>query len=140
MLAAEQHPEAVRSLVLCEPACFSLARGGPGVEEHVAALAPVFARAGDPAVSAVEFSRRFAEGLGTSPAYLPPDVLEETVARLRATTPPWEVKVSARRTILMPSRCWPTSGPTAAPELAVSLASRSQKRLRPLGSPARLAT
>src|SRR5665647_192323 len=28
MLAAEQHPEAVRSLVLFEPACFSLARGG----------------------------------------------------------------------------------------------------------------
>lgn len=103
MLAAEQHPEAVRSLVLFEPACFSLARGGPGVEEHVAALAPVFATAGDPAVSAVEFSRRFAEGLGTSPADLPPDDLEETVARLRATTPPWEVQVSTLVPGLVPT-------------------------------------
>ena len=124
MLAAEQHPEAVRSLVLCEPACFSLARGGPGVEEHVAALAPVFAIAGDPAVSAVEFSRRFAEGLGTSPADLPPDVLEETVARLRATTPPWEVEVSALVPGLVPTLVladfWADNSPRAhgVPRLA----------------------
>ena len=41
--------------------------------------------------------------MGTSPADLPPDDLEETVARLRATTPPWEVEVSALVPGLVPT-------------------------------------
>jgi pimeloyl-ACP methyl ester carboxylesterase len=100
MLAAERDPGLVLSLVLCEPACLSVARGRPAVEAHVAALGPVFALADDHSVSAAEFSRRFAAGMGTQPPDLPPDVLEVTVARLRSIVPPWEVIVDE----LVPSR------------------------------------
>ena len=100
MLAAEMNSSAVRNLVLCEPACLSLARGQPGVEAHIAALGPVFALAADPSVSAAEFSRLFAEAMGTPAPDLAPDVLETTVWRLRSTVPPWEVTVRH----LVPSR------------------------------------
>lgn len=93
MLAAGRAPDRVHGLVLCEPACLSVARGRPGVEAHVAALAPVFEHAADPAVSNAEFSRLFAEGMGTPVPDLPPDRLDATVRRLRATTPPWAIQV-----------------------------------------------
>jgi pimeloyl-ACP methyl ester carboxylesterase len=72
MLAAELNSRLVHSLVLCEPACFSVARGCPAVDAHVAALAPVFAVAGDRSVSNAEFSGRFAAGMGTPAPDLAP--------------------------------------------------------------------
>lgn len=91
VLAAQLDPSMVRSLSLLEPACFDLARGMPAVEDHVAAMTPVFAVADDPTVSSREFSRRFAKGMGLPPRELPGDELEEGVARLRALSPPWGV-------------------------------------------------
>lgn len=88
-LAAQLDPVLVLSLSLLEPACFDLARGKPAVEEHVAAMTPVFAVADDPSVTARDFSRRFADGMGTEPPDLPDDQLAVVVTRLRALRPPW---------------------------------------------------
>ncbi|MFF2452163.1 alpha/beta fold hydrolase [Isoptericola sp. NPDC058082] len=97
LLAAQREPGLVTSLALLEPACFDLARGTPAVEEHIAAMAPVFAAAGDPSVSTREFSRRFAAATGTAPPVLPDDVLEQRVARLRALRPPWGLGLEPTR-------------------------------------------
>ncbi len=89
VLVAQQSPNLVRSLTLIEPACFDLARGRQAVEEHISAMAPVLAMRNDPAVSAREFSSRFASAMGADPPDLPDDVLEIKVARLRSMVPPW---------------------------------------------------
>lgn len=89
VLAAQLAPDLVRSLTLLEPACFDLARGRPAVEEHVAALTPVFEVADDPSVSAREFSQRFATAMGTEPPDVPDAELRVLVERLRALRPPW---------------------------------------------------
>jgi len=99
VLAAQQEPALVASLVLLEPACLDLARGMPAVEEHIAAMTPVFAAAGDLSVSTREFSRRFAAGMGARPPDLPDDVLEQRVTRLRALRPPWGLGLDPTRPI-----------------------------------------
>ena len=91
VLSAQLEPSLVRSLVLLEPACFDLARGMPAVEEHIAAMTPVFAVANDSSVSARDFSRRFAAGMGTEPPELTEEELEARVGRLRALRPPWGI-------------------------------------------------
>lgn len=96
ILVARQRPEWVETLTLIEPACFDLARGCPAVEEHIAAMEPVFAVRDDPTVSSREFSRRFAQAMGTQPPDLPDDVLEERVGRLRATPQPWGTSLAAQ--------------------------------------------
>lgn len=96
VLAAQLEPSLVRSLSLLEPACFDLARGKPAVEEHIAAMTPVFAVAADSSVSARDFSRRFAAGMGVKPPDLPDDELEASVSRLRALRPPWGIGLRAR--------------------------------------------
>jgi pimeloyl-ACP methyl ester carboxylesterase len=95
LIAAQRAPEMVASLALLEPACFDAARGKPAVEEHISAMSPVFAVAGDASVSAREFSSRFAAAMGTEPPELPQDVLEAQVARLRAMPAPWDTGVDA---------------------------------------------
>lgn len=62
IMAAQERPEAVASLVLLEPACMSLARGGPNVEAHVAALSPVLDRAAES--SDVAYETAFVTALG----------------------------------------------------------------------------
>lgn len=89
LLAAESEPESVRTLTLLEPACFDLARGIPAVEKHIVAMTPVFEAARDPSVSAREFLRLFALGMGFDPPDLPEDELEARVGRLRTLRPPW---------------------------------------------------
>ncbi len=91
VLATQLEPEVVRSLALLEPACFDLARGGPAVEEHIAAMTPVLAVADDASVSAREFSRRFAAGMGMEPPDVSDEELAESVRRLRALRPPWGI-------------------------------------------------
>jgi pimeloyl-ACP methyl ester carboxylesterase len=102
VIAAQLRPDLVCSLALFEPACFDLARGKPAVEEHIAAMDPVYAVAGDPAVSAREFSRRFAAAMGAEPPDLPDDELEETVTRLRRLRPPWRTGISLDAGIAVP--------------------------------------
>jgi pimeloyl-ACP methyl ester carboxylesterase len=91
VLAAQLEPSAVRSLALLEPACFDLARDKPAVEEHIAAMTPVFAVADDASVSTRDFSRRFAAGMGMTPPDLPEEELRARVSRLRALRPPWGI-------------------------------------------------
>lgn len=95
LLAAQHEPGAVRSVALLEPACFDLARGRPAVDEHVAAMTPVFAVADDASVPDVEFSRRFAAATGMPPPDLPEEQLAEATRRLRAIRPPWGVGLRA---------------------------------------------
>jgi pimeloyl-ACP methyl ester carboxylesterase len=97
VLAAQLEPSLVRSLALLEPTCFDLARGRPAVEEHIAAMAPVFAVADDSSVSARDFSRRFAAGMGVEPPDLRDDELEVRVSRLRALLPPWGIGLQPHR-------------------------------------------
>ncbi len=91
LLAAQRRPDRVRSLILCEPSAFDVARGEAVIEKHIAAMAPVFAVADDPSVSAEDFEQRFAAGMGLPAPTWSPEIREQTVARMRATTPPWEV-------------------------------------------------
>ncbi|MCD6640501.1 MAG: hypothetical protein LT071_11390 [Nocardioides sp.] len=93
VIAAQRHPELVTSLALFEPAAFDLARGKPAVEEHIAAMDPVYAVADDPDVSAREFSARFSAAMGTEPPQMTDDELEEAVGRLRALRPPWRTGI-----------------------------------------------
>lgn len=92
--AAERSPTAVRSLVLLEPAAFSLARGGVRVEAHVAAMSAVFADATNARVRDGEFAARFLTALGAPGAAIadPGDpALRSLGRRLRRGTPPWDV-------------------------------------------------
>ncbi|MEU2199713.1 alpha/beta hydrolase [Isoptericola sp. NPDC019482] len=112
LLAAQREPTLVTSLALLEPACFDLARGRPAVEEHIAAMTPVFAVADDPSVSPREFSRRFAAASGTRPPDLPDDVLEQRVARLRALRPPWGLDLDP--SVPIPGRTLVVTGGSSA--------------------------
>lgn len=91
VLAAQREPSLVRSLTLLEPACFDLARGCPAVEDHIAAMTPVFAVSDDPSVSTRDFSRRFAAGMGFEPPDVSDEELTVRVGRLRALLPPWGI-------------------------------------------------
>lgn len=91
LLAAQHDPGTVRSVALLEPACFDLARRKPAVEEHLAAMEPVFRVADDASVPDEEFSRLFAAASGMPVPDLPEDQLREATRRLRAIRPPWGV-------------------------------------------------
>ena len=93
LLLAHQRRASVATLILVEPALPSIARGWPGVEAHVQAMAPVLAHRHDPNVTAADFSRLFAAASGMPIPDVPLDVLENNVARLRAIIPPWEINV-----------------------------------------------
>jgi pimeloyl-ACP methyl ester carboxylesterase len=87
---AASRPDLVRSLVLFEPACLSLARGGPEVEAHIKAMRPVFETATDPTVDDGEFGSRFLDALDAPRPFPPPEVLIEMGRTLRAVPPPWD--------------------------------------------------
>lgn len=103
VLAAQEEPGLVRSLVLFEPACLDLARGGPAVEEHIAAMSPVFDVADDPSVSARDFSTLFAAASGAAPPALSDADLEAAVARLRTLRPPWGTGLTAGARLGVPT-------------------------------------
>lgn len=102
LLAAVQHPERVRSLCLLEPAAFSVARGDPAVERHVAAVSAVLARRDE--LAAPEFFIAFMEALGRRDVE-PPVTDEQIVAaeRLRLVAAPWEAPVDARIVARVPT-------------------------------------
>ncbi|WP_372594520.1 hypothetical protein [Actinotalea sp.] len=89
-LAAAARPGFVRSLVLFEPACFALARGGDEVERHVGQMIPVFREASEAAVSDGEFATRFLTALGAKPPFPPEPTLSAMGQRVRAVPPPWD--------------------------------------------------
>lgn len=94
LLVAQGVARPVRSLVLFEPACFSLARGAPAVEQHIAAMEPVVTGLrSDPRVDDVEYARRFFAALG-APAP-PAETAEQRRAlrRLRTVPAPWDVRI-----------------------------------------------
>ncbi len=105
-LAAAASPGLVRSLVLFEPACFALARGGEEVERHVSQMIPVFEDASEAAVSDGEFAARFLTALGAEPPFPPEPALSAMGQRVRAVPPPWDYAsdtsfVSAVRTLVI---------------------------------------
>lgn len=93
LLLAQLHPERIISLTLIDPAALALSRGMPRTDEHIAAMAPVFAKARDPKTSDKEFSRLFAAARGMPAPEVPDDVLTGLAQQLRATTPPWSYAV-----------------------------------------------
>ncbi|WP_298457649.1 alpha/beta fold hydrolase [uncultured Cellulomonas sp.] len=96
LLAAQDFAQPVRSMVLFEPACFSLARGLTAVEEHITVMGPVLADVrSDPEVDDIEYARRFFTALG---APVPPAETTEQVRalrRLRTVPAPWAVPIDA---------------------------------------------
>lgn len=129
MLAAQRRPDRLRTLVLIEPACFDVARGGRHVERHISALAPVFAVADDPQVDGREFLERFAAGLGAPGPDLDPDTCEEVAARMRATPAPWEVTLRTDTPRLVPTLVITTDRWPVYTEVATALAAKGAEHL-----------
>ncbi|MFX4285611.1 alpha/beta fold hydrolase [Janibacter sp. G349] len=103
MLAAQRRPDLLRSLVLIEPACYDVARGGRHVEAHIAAMAPVYAVADDPEVDGRDFLDRFAAGMSHAPLDIDTLTCDALAARIRATPAPWEVALRTDTPRLVPT-------------------------------------
>ena len=100
MLAALRDPGRVYSLILCEPAVFSLTRDLPATAAHRELLQPLFNAAPD--MSDEDFEREFvrrvfaveaaAAGRAARPGHTAPadEAARRSAARLRLQTPPWE--------------------------------------------------
>jgi pimeloyl-ACP methyl ester carboxylesterase len=93
LAAAERCSACVRHLVLFEPACFGLARGGPHVEEHIATMAPVLAQASDPTIDDATYAARFFAALGAPVPAMVSDAQRRAMRRLRRVPAPWELPV-----------------------------------------------
>ena len=91
--AAGRADTAVRTLVLCEPAAFSLGRGRPAVEAHIAAVDPVMRARLSPA----DFYVALLSSLGAVDPE-PPDSVEALIAaeRMALQVPPWDVDLDPR--------------------------------------------
>ena len=129
ILAAARSSAQVRTLMLCEPVCMSVARGSARVEEHVTALAPVFALANAPAVSDQEFGRCFLEALGGPAAAGTLEALGALGRRLRATPPPWEVPVPATIASVVPTLVVTAGRDTMYDEIAQALKAHGAEHL-----------
>lgn len=103
MLAAQRRPDLLRSLVLIEPACYDVARGGRHVEAHIAAMAPVYAVADDPEVDGRDFLDRFAACMSHAPLDIDTVTCDALAARIRATPAPWEVALRTDTPRLVPT-------------------------------------
>lgn len=129
MLAAQRRPDRMRSLVLLEPACFDVARGGRHVERHISALAPVFALAGDPEVDGRDFLERFAAGMGSTSLELDPSTCEDVAARIRATPAPWEISLRTDTPRLVPTLVITSDRWPIYTEVAEALAAKGAEHL-----------
>jgi pimeloyl-ACP methyl ester carboxylesterase len=93
LMAAEATPTTVRSIVLFEPACLSLARGRTTVERHIEIMR---AALGDPKLSDEQFLERFMASVGQQPA-APIGPLSgrarTDVRRMRVQRGPWEAEL-----------------------------------------------
>jgi len=129
ILAAARSSAQVRTLILCEPVCVSVARGSARVEEHVNSLAPVFALANATAVSDQEFARRFLVALGGPAAATKHGALGALGRRLRATRPPWEVPVPATIASVVPTLVVTAGGGSMCDEIAQALKAHGAEHL-----------
>lgn len=93
LLAATRHPERVASLVLSDPAAFALASQAPHTAEHVAAMEPVFAKAGDSSISSREWTAMFADAMGWPQRDIPDAQLRQLGVHMRRLRPPWTIQV-----------------------------------------------
>jgi pimeloyl-ACP methyl ester carboxylesterase len=93
IMAVQERPEAVASLVLLEPACMSLARGGPAVEAHVAALTPVLEHAAESGDIAFEAAFLTALGAPMSSAKVTRES-RQRARRLRLQAAPWHAPLN----------------------------------------------
>jgi len=91
-LLAAAASDRVRSLVLVEPAAFSLSRGLPATEAHVGAMAPALAQW--ERLDAAAFAVAFMTALGV-PDVSPPESPEGllTAERWRLQRPPWDAQL-----------------------------------------------
>jgi len=112
LMAAQHAPDLVQSIVLFEPACLSLARGGPAVEAHVRAVEPALH---DAALADEDFLRVFFVSLGQAAPSVPLSAADQTTARLlRLQRGPWEAEldpmvISAHPTLVVTSGASPMS-------------------------------
>lgn len=116
LLVAALRPEAVRSLVLVEPAAFALARGDLAVEAVIGALSEL--QAAGPGLPAGEFVLRYLEALGYRRGTDMPLRLALSGRSVRAAhatmteRPPWEAEIpldalaEANRPTLVVSGRW----------------------------------
>lgn len=129
MLAAQRRPDVLRSLVLIEPACYDLARGGRGVERHISAMAPVFALADDPSVDGEDFLARFAAGMGALPPALDSGTCEAVATRIRTTPAPWEIDLRTDTPRLVPTLVITGDSAPMYTEVAVALEAQGATHL-----------
>lgn len=97
MVAALRDPGRVYSLILCEPAVFSLTRDLPATAAHRELLQPLFDAAPD--MTDEDFEREYVRrvftgeaGRAARPGHTAPadEAARRSAARLRLQTPPWE--------------------------------------------------
>ncbi len=89
MFAASQRPEAIRSLALLEPPAFTMTSDNDAARGLVDALRGIW----DEGFPDEIWLARFLEAVGTDPATLPPEILEEAapmVPVVRQSRPPWD--------------------------------------------------
>ena len=87
-------PGTVRSLILMEPALYSLARGAEHVEDHIARMSPVMAAA--PHRGAAEYHVEWLRALGVPDPVRPTTPEELRMAwRTRLLIPPWDIATPA---------------------------------------------
>lgn len=92
--AAADEPGAVRSLILFEPALYSLARGAEHVEDHIARMSPVLAAA--PGLTAAEYGLAWLTAIGTAEPTVPTTAAElKSAERLRLLPAPWDIPTPA---------------------------------------------
>lgn len=84
----------VRSMVLFEPALYSLARGAEHVEDHIARMSPVIAAA--PGLTAAEYGLAWFTAIGAPTSAAPTTAAELRMAeRLRLLPAPWDIPAPA---------------------------------------------
>jgi pimeloyl-ACP methyl ester carboxylesterase len=92
--AAANAPSAVRSMILMEPALYSLARGAEHVEDHIARMSPVLAAASN--LTAAEYQLAWLTAIGT-PDPVAPSTRDglRAAERLRLLPAPWDLPTPA---------------------------------------------
>lgn len=95
VIIAASHPDtAIKSMVLIEPAAFSLSRGTPAVEAHIAAVGPVFENASN--MTPADFMVAFLKSLGVPNVEVPTSDDDLTQARRnQLLRPPWEAQLDS---------------------------------------------
>jgi pimeloyl-ACP methyl ester carboxylesterase len=92
----------VLSLVLFEPALYSLARGAEHVEDHVARMSPVIAEA--PRLTAAEYHLRWSSAIGVPDPKAPTsDAGLRMAERLRLLPAPWQIPTPTEVFVRVPT-------------------------------------